>query len=42
MAFKMKGFSPFTKPKRKYPEGKSRWWQNLKYKITKNPKHLKK
>ena len=26
----------------KYPKGKSRWWKNLKYKITKNPKHLKK
>ena len=45
MAFKMKGYSAFTKtdpPKKKYPEGKPRWWQNLKYKITKNPKHLKK
>ena len=28
--------------KKKYPEGKPRYWKNLKYKITKNPKHLKK
>ena len=52
MAFKMKGYSAFTKTdppnedvvrkEDKYPKGKSRWWKNLKYKITKNPKHLKK
>ena len=70
MAFKMRGYSAFTKtdpPKKKYPKnytkedeefleeqnedvvreedkypkGKPRWWKNLKYKITKNPKHLK-
>ena len=40
MAFKMKGYSAFTKTD--YPKGKPRWWKNLKYKITKNPKHLKK
>ena len=40
MAFKMKGFSPFTK--REYPKGKPRYLKNLMYKITNNPKYLKK
>jgi len=40
MAFKMKGFSPFAKSD--YPKGKPRYLKNLMYKITKNPKHLKK
>ena len=42
MAFKMRGFSPFTKPKREYPKGKPRYLKNLMYKITGNNKYLKK
>ena len=31
-----------VREKDKYPKGKPRYWKNLKYKVTKNPKHLKK
>jgi len=40
MAFKMKGFSAFTK--REYPKGKPRYFKNLMYKITSDKKYLKK
>ena len=40
LALKKKGYDHSPYNKTTYPKGKSRWWQNLKYKITKNPKHL--
>ena len=53
MAFKMKGFSPFTKiddkaAKQKYEEAvkagtvKPRYFKNFMYKLTGNEKYLKK
>ena len=42
MAFKMKGYSPFTKTERKYPKGKPRYFKNFMYKLTGNEKYLKK